>query len=61
MLYEDGRGGIRGGDVLECRKKVELSVENGRQVYIPKGFGHAFLSREDNTCVVMRIDEELFK
>lgn len=38
--------------------KVELSAENGRQVYIPKGFGHAFLSREDNTCVVMRIDEE---
>ncbi len=35
---------------------VELSSHNGRQIYIPKGFGHAFLSLEDNTSVVMRID-----
>lgn len=35
---------------------VELSAENKRQVYVPKGFGHAFLSMEDNTKVVMRID-----
>jgi dTDP-4-dehydrorhamnose 3,5-epimerase len=36
---------------------VELSVDNRRQIYIPKGFGHAFLSLEDHTKVVMRIDE----
>lgn len=36
---------------------VELSKENRRQILIPKGFGHAFLSLEDNTQVVMWIDE----
>lgn len=36
---------------------VELSKENRRQILIPKGFGHAFISLEDNTKVVMRIDE----
>ena len=35
---------------------VELSSENRKQIYIPKGFGHAFLSLEDNTRVVMKID-----
>ena len=35
---------------------MELSSENGKQIYIPKGFGHAFLSLEDNSDVVMRID-----
>jgi len=28
---------------------VELSSDNRKQIYIPKGFGHAFLSLEDNT------------
>lgn len=35
---------------------VELTPENGKQLYIPAGFGHAFLSLEDNTNVVMKID-----
>ncbi|SEW30634.1 dTDP-4-dehydrorhamnose 3,5-epimerase [[Clostridium] fimetarium] len=35
---------------------VELSSDNRKQIYIPKGFGHAFLSLEDNTTVVMKID-----
>lgn len=35
---------------------VELSPENRKQIYIPAGFGHAFLSLEDDTQVVMRID-----
>ncbi len=35
---------------------VELSAENRKQIYIPKGFGHAFLSLQDDTKVVMRID-----
>ncbi len=36
---------------------VELSSENRKQIYVPKGFGHAFLSLEDNTHVVMKIDQ----
>jgi len=35
---------------------VELSSDNRKQIYIPKGFGHVFLSLEDNTYVVMIID-----
>ncbi len=35
---------------------VELSAENRKQFYIPTGFGHAFLSLEDHTNVVMKID-----
>ncbi len=36
---------------------VELNPENKRQIYIPKGFGHAFLTLEDNTNIIYRIDE----
>lgn len=35
---------------------VELSADNRKQIYIPKGFGHAFLSLADDTNVVMLID-----
>lgn len=34
-----------------------LSAENKTQIYIPKGFGHVFLTLEDHTKNVMRIDE----
>ncbi len=40
---------------------VELSKANRRQILIPKGFGHVFLSLEDNTKVVMHIDEYFTK
>ena len=36
---------------------VELNAENRRQVYIPKGFGHAILTLEDDTNIIYRIDE----
>lgn len=35
---------------------VELSADNRKQIFIPKGFGHVFLSFEDNTKNVMRYD-----
>lgn len=36
---------------------VELSADNRKQIYIPKGFGHVFISLQDNTKNVMRYDE----
>jgi dTDP-4-dehydrorhamnose 3,5-epimerase len=36
---------------------VEISADNRKQIYIPKGFGHVFISMEDNTKNVMRYDE----
>lgn len=34
----------------------ELNPENKRQMYVPKGFGHAFLTLEDDTHIIYRID-----
>lgn len=36
---------------------MELSADNRKQIFIPKGFGHVFISLEDNTRNVMRYDE----
>lgn len=36
---------------------VELSVDNRRQLWIPAGFGHAFLTLEDNCEVQYKVDE----
>lgn len=36
---------------------MELSADNRKQIYIPKGFGHVFISLEDKTENVMRYDE----
>jgi len=35
---------------------IELNPDNKKQIYIPAGFGHAFLSLEDDTHVVIKID-----
>lgn len=35
---------------------VELTSENRKQLLIPKGFGHAFLTLEDHTVVQYKVD-----
>ena len=35
---------------------IELSAENKKQIFIPRGFGHAFITIEDNTEIVYKTD-----
>lgn len=39
---------------------VELSADNRKQILIPKGFGHAFITLEDNCEVQYKVDELYF-
>lgn len=36
---------------------VELSEQNRKQIWIPSGFGHAFITLEDNCEVQYKVDE----
>lgn len=36
---------------------VELSAENRKQIFIPNGYGHAFITLEDNCEVQYKVDE----
>lgn len=35
----------------------ELSADNRRQILVPNGFGHAFVTLEDDTCVLYKFDD----
>ena len=35
---------------------VELSCENKRQLFVPKGFAHAFVVLENDTIVAYKVD-----
>jgi len=35
---------------------IELSAVNKKQIFIPRGFGHAFITIEDNTEIVYKTD-----
>lgn len=37
---------------------AELNAENRRMMYVPKGFGHAFLTLEDNTEALYMVTEK---
>jgi dTDP-4-dehydrorhamnose 3,5-epimerase len=39
---------------------VELTGENGRMLWIPEGFGHAFLSLADVTGFAYKVTDEYF-
>lgn len=40
---------------------VELSARNHKQIYVPAGFGHAFLTLEDDTDVLYRVSQHYSK
>jgi len=47
----------KGSDTYKKWIAVELSEGNRRQLYIPKGYGHAFLTLTENVEVQYKVDE----
>lgn len=46
----------KGSDTYLKWVSVELSAENKKMLFIPRGFGHAFLTLEDNCEVNYKVD-----
>jgi len=40
---------------------VELTADNGKQLWVPPGFAHAFMALEDNTQVLYKTTEYWYK
>ncbi|HRO14737.1 MAG TPA: dTDP-4-dehydrorhamnose 3,5-epimerase [Paracoccus sp. (in: a-proteobacteria)] len=53
-LYDVAVDGRRGSATRGRWVGVELSFENGRQLWIPPGFLHGFVTREDDTEIVYK-------
>ena len=53
-LYDVAVDGRRGSATYGQWVGVELSFENGRQLWVPPGFLHGFVTREDDTEVVCK-------
>jgi len=47
----------KGSDTYKKWFSIELSAENKKQLFIPKGFGHAFLTLTDDAEVQYKVDE----
>lgn len=47
----------KGSDTYKQWFSIELSAENKKQLLIPKGFGHAFLTLTDDVEVQYKVDE----
>ncbi|MFW6030501.1 MAG: dTDP-4-dehydrorhamnose reductase [Halanaerobiales bacterium] len=47
----------KGSDTYKQWLSIELSAENKKQLLIPKGFGHAFLTITDDVEVQYKVDE----
>lgn len=47
----------KGSDTYKQWFSIELSAENRKQLLIPKGFGHAFLTLTDDVEVQYKVDE----
>jgi dTDP-4-dehydrorhamnose reductase/dTDP-4-dehydrorhamnose 3,5-epimerase len=47
----------KGSDTYNKWFSIELSAENKKQLFIPKGFGHAFLTITDDVEVQYKVDE----
>ena len=47
----------KGSDTYKQWFSIELSAENKKQLFIPKGFGHAFVTITDDVEVQYKVDE----
>ena len=52
VAVDIGKGSPTLGKAVSC----ELTAENGRQFYIPRGFAHGFVVLEDNTLFSYKCD-----